>query len=270
MLTARPNAAALARVEHRLYGELAGDDPCSAGRWRGLALIEAARARAAGKLPIVVGGTGLYLQTLTDGIVELPDAPPEVRRRGQALYDRLGGPAFRSALGSRDEPSAARLAPRDRQRLVRAWEVLEATGTPLSEWQARPGTGPVLTPPWLAVRLDLPRAELYARCDARFEAMVAGGALDEVADLCALGLDPALPVMKALGVRELAAHLQGRLTLAEAMARAQGATRRYAKRQTTWFRHRMAAARVLEAQDSERILAEMVSIIREFLLTPTR
>ena len=237
ILTARPSTAALARAPHRLYGTLDGDARCSAGRWRALALAEIDAARAGGLVPIIVGGTGLYLEALTRGIADIPPVPDGVRRAVTDLHRRLGGAAFREMLAQRDPDSAARLPPGDTQRLIRAWEVLEATGSPIGHWQER-REGP---PPGLRFRTVLvmpPRPTLYAACDRRFLAMMAAGAVDEVRRLEALGLAPDRPILKALGVPELRRHLAGELAVDAAVALAQRSTRRYAKRQTTWFRHR--------------------------------
>jgi tRNA dimethylallyltransferase len=267
LLTARPTEADEARAPHRLYGVMAAIEPCSAGRWRALALAEIERARGAGKIAIVVGGTGLYLRALTEGLAPVPEVPAAVRAETTRLYERLGGERFRAALGQRDPVMAGRLEAGDRQRLIRAWEVMAASGTSLAEWQALMPEGDALEAPVTKLILSPPRQALYARCDARFAAMVSAGALEEVAALLALHLDPQLPVMKALGVRELALHLAGELTLDEAVAAGQQATRRYAKRQGTWFRNQMAEACVFGAQDSESIRVEIFPFIREFLLT---
>ena len=240
VLTARPGADDLARVPHRLYGVLPGAERGSAARWRTMALDEIAAADAEGRVPVVVGGTGLYLRALMEGLSAVPSVPDEVRRAAHERLKELGGEALRAELVARD-PAMARLAPGDTARLTRAWEVLEATGRPLSEWQAESAEGP---PPGLSfhiVVLEPPRADLYERCDRRFVTMLEQGALDEVRRLDALGLDPALPVMKALGVPELRAHLHGAMTLDEAVAKGQQSTRNYAKRQGTWFRHQLAA-----------------------------
>lgn len=238
VLTARPGAADLARAPHVLYGALPGSERGSAARWRALALAEIGAARAAGRLPIVVGGTGLYLRALMEGLCDVPTIPEEVRTAAHERHAALGGDAFRAELVARD-PASERLNPGDTTRLVRAWEVLEATGRPLTDWQSAAPDGP---PPGLRFRtyvIDPPRADLYALCDTRFTMMLARGALDEVRALDALNLDPALPVMKALGVPELRAHLRGELSLEAATARAQQSTRHYAKRQVTWFRHQL-------------------------------
>jgi len=237
VLTARPDAAALARAPHRLYGVLPAAEACSAGRWRARALDEIAAAHGVGALPILVGGTGLYLKALMTGLAELPEIPAAVRAAAGARHDALGGAAFHAELKARDPAMAARLRPTDRQRLIRAWEVIEATGRSLADWQA--GTtaeGELTILPTLVLP---PRGALYVACDARVEAMVAAGALDEVRVLLALALDPALPAMKAIGVRELGAVLDGTSTLAQATAQMQQATRNYAKRQLTWLRHQL-------------------------------
>ena len=267
VLTARPDQAALGRAPHRLYGVLPAAPPCSAGRWREMALDEIAAARRGGQTPILVGGTGLYFRALSHGLAPVPEIRPEVRNAAARLLDRLGGARFHALLAERDPAMAAKLGPGDRQRLSRAWEVLEATGVSLAEWQSLERQGPALEGPVVTLLLEPPRERLYARCDARFAAMVEGGAVDEVRALAGLGLDPELPVMKALGVRELKSYLEGALTLAQATAAGQQATRRYAKRQTTWFRHQMPDARRVGAQDSESLRDEIFPFICEFLLT---
>jgi tRNA dimethylallyltransferase len=246
VLTARPDEVALARAPHRLYGVLSAAEACSVGRWRLLALDEIAATHAAGRVPILVGGTGLYLKALMGGLAELPEIPATVRERASARHDALGGPAFHAELTRRDPAMAARLRPSDRQRLIRAWEVIEATGRSLADWQAG-GDAPAGTTAddalaFLPILVLPPRPTLYAACDARVSAMLRSDALDEVRDLLALRLDSALPAMKAVGVRELGAVLNETMNIAEATAAMQQATRNYAKRQLTWFRHQLPAA----------------------------
>ncbi len=265
VLTARPSAEDEARVPHRLYGFLDAADPCSAGRWKRLAEVEIAAAREAGKLPIAVGGTGLYLSTLTRGIADIPAIPQAVRDDAGALHERLGGAGFRDALSRFDPGGAARLSPTDRQRLLRAWEVVRATGRPLSAWQAD-ATRPAAEQ-FAAVILLPPRAELYAAIDARVEQMVAGGAMAEVAALLGRNLAPELPAMKAVGVRELARHLRDGEALPAAIAAAQQASRNYAKRQFTWLRNQKVASHRLITQDYHRDREKIFSFIRQFLLT---
>ncbi len=264
ILTARPGAAALARAPHRLYGVLSAREACSAGRWLDMALGEIAAAHGEGRLPVVVGGTGLYLKALIEGLSPMPAVPARVRAAVRARLARLGAEAFHAELEARDPETAARLAPGDSQRLVRAWEVLEATGRPLSAWQTGRRNGKAGELAFRAMTLSPERRALYAACDRRFEQMVVAGAVEEVRALLALGLDPELPTMKAVGVRELGRHVRGEIPLAQAIALGQRATRQYAKRQMTWFRRQMAEARVLSAQDSESLKEEIFSFIRHF------
>ena len=270
VLTARPGAAELARAPHRLYGVIDAAEACSAGRWRDLALAEIVAAREAGRVPILAGGTGLYLRALLEGLAAVPPVPAALRAEARALHARLGGEAFRQALAARDPEAAQRLAAGDTQRLIRAYEVVTATGRPLADW--RRAQGPASGPPAAAVLLLPPRAELYAACDARFLRMMERGALAEVEAVLARGLDPALPAMRAVGVAELAALLAGRLSREAAVAAAQQATRRYAKRQYTWFRHQLPEhgalqKLVLDEQFSESLFGKMLPFIRRALLT---
>jgi len=257
ILTARPDAAALQTVPHRLYGVLDGADPCSAARWREMALAEIRAARQAGLLPILCGGTGLYLEALTAGLTPVPDIPAAVRQAVREELAQSGAAALHARLQQEDPPMAARLHPADSQRIARALEVVRATGRSLLDWRAagekhadgaacgEMAGGGEQSPRFLTAALLPPRQEVYARCDARFTAMLEKGALAEVAALLARGLSPDLPVMRALGVRELAACLRGVQGLDQAAAQARTATRRYAKRQMTWIRNRMPAAAVL-------------------------
>ncbi len=268
VLTARPSAEDERRVPHRLYGVLPAAEACSAGRWLEMARAEIAAAERAGRLPIVVGGSGLYLEALRDGLAAIPEIPEAVRAEARDLHRRLGGEAFRRRLGELDGEAAGRIEAGDGQRLVRAFEVVRATGRALSDWQgdpARPGPPPGARLEFLV--LMPPREALYAAIDARFEAMVGGGALDEVAALENLGLDPGLPLLKALGMPELGRHLKGEITLAEARDKGRRASRNYAKRQLTWLRNRMAGAKVISAQYSESIRPVIFSFIRQFVLT---
>ena len=232
IVTARPDAADEARAPHRLYGTRDGAEPASAADWAGEAEAEIAAAHAGGRLPILVGGTGLYLRTLLDGIAPVPAIRPEVR----AAVRGRDAAANRDALRRADPAAAARLHPGDTQRIARALEVALSTGRTLAEWQAE-RTGGIGGSVRLFAHLLLPpRALLHDRCDRRFERMVDDGR-PEVEALLARGLDPALPVMNAIGLREIGALVRGELTRAEAVAAGQAATRRYVKRQATWFRN---------------------------------
>ncbi|MFC7473353.1 tRNA (adenosine(37)-N6)-dimethylallyltransferase MiaA [Dankookia sp. GCM10030260] len=237
VLTARPTPAEEAAVPHRLYGVRPAAEAASVAWWRGQALAEMDAARATGRLPILCGGTGLYFLSLTEGLSALPPVPAEARAAARALLAEIGAPALHARLAAADPETAARLRPGDSQRLARAWEVWAGTGRGLAAWQRQGAhTGPA---PWrfAAVLLDPPRDRLRAAIAARFDAMLAGGALAEVAALGALGLDAALPAMRAHGVPELLAHLAGRVPLAAARQRAVLNTGQYTKRQATWFRH---------------------------------
>ena len=265
ILTARPDAAALARAPHQLYGYLDAAARGSVGQWRELAHAEIKAAHAAGRLPIVVGGTGLYLRALQHGLAAIPPIPPPIRAEAADLHRALGGAAFRERLAALDPAAASRLPAGDRQRLVRAFEVVRATGVPIGEWQA----GRAMPAPYrfASILMMPPRQALYAACDARFREMIARGALDEVAALGRRGLDPQLPLMKALGIPDLLRHARGEVALDEAIRLAQRATRRYAKRQTTWFRHQMSADLHLSEQLSESLLRCSRHFIDHFLLT---
>ena len=268
VLTARPSPADEARVPHRLFGVLAAADPCSAARWSAMADAELAAAEAAGRLPVVVGGTGLYLEALLKGLAPVPPVPAAVRAEARRLHAELGAERFRETLIAGD-PASARLPPGDSQRLLRAWEVLEATGVPLTEWQRRQESGGRARQA-IVILLLPPRERLYPALDARFERMLAEGALGEARALHALGLDPALPLLRAVGIRQLLDHVCGRIGLEEAVTAAKQATRRYAKRQMTWFRHRLAADLCVCEQFSESLWPEMFPFIRQRLLTHRR
>ncbi|HEV2082848.1 MAG TPA: tRNA (adenosine(37)-N6)-dimethylallyltransferase MiaA [Brevundimonas sp.] len=236
ILSARPSAEDEARAEHRLYGVADAVDAWSVGRWaRAVApLIEELRGQ--GRPALIVGGTGLYFTALTKGIADIPDVPVSAREAAQEAYDFLGEDALRARLAERDARAAGAIAAGDRQRLTRAWAVLETTGRPLSDWQAE--TRPLLAPDtYDRLVIEPDRSVLYDRCDRRVGLMVEQGALDEVRALMRRRLDPELPAMKAVGVRDFAAHLKGKVTLEEAMDAVRQATRNYAKRQLTWFRN---------------------------------
>lgn len=270
VLTARPRAAEMARAPHRLYGVIDAAENCSAGRWRAMAEIEIDAAREAGRLPILVGGTGLYLAALLDGLAPLPPIPVAARAEALALHAQLGGGAFREKLATLDPVAAAKLAPGDRQRLTRAFEVVRATGRPLSEWQRRQKPARDLRA--AVIVLLPPRSALYRACDARVASMMAEGAEDEVRALLARRLSPTLPAMKAVGVRDLQALIAGAASREDAVAAMQQATRRYAKRQYTWFRRRPQENEILRRmtkieQFSERFIHDFFSFIRLSLLT---
>jgi len=266
ILSARPTPAEMAAQPHRLYGYLPAAEIGSAGRWRIDAIAEIERAWSADRLPIVVGGTGLYFRALTQGLAPVPELPDDARQAAEAEMNRLGPIDFHRQLSRIDPVSAGRLAAGDRQRLVRAFAVHQATGRSLADWQAETAGG--LNGRHMTVLLDPPRQWLYQRADQRFDLMVTAGALAEVEALAARDLPQSLPVMKALGVPHLLAYLGGEMAIEDAIIKAKTMTRRYAKRQMTWFRHQMPHGVRLGAQDLERNTEEIFPKICDFLLTP--
>jgi tRNA dimethylallyltransferase len=236
VLSARPSAGEEALAEHRLYGVADAADAWSVGRWTRTVMPVLAELAAEGRPALLVGGTGLYFTALTTGLADIPDVPVGVRDAAAAAFDADGETAFRRWLAEVDPAAEARIKAGDRQRLTRAWAVAQHTGRALSDWTA--DTTPLLAPgSWTGLVIEPEREALYANCDLRVADMVEAGALDEVRALMARGLDPALPAMKAVGVREFAAHLTGETTLAAAVEATRQATRNYAKRQLTWFRN---------------------------------
>ncbi len=239
ILTARPRKKDMNKAVHRLYGTVDGGEACSVARWLADAMAEIECAWQAGQVPILVGGTGLYFRALLHGLSPVPDIPDEIRDTvrnytSSDLYDTL----------QREDPAmAAKLHPTDRQRAARALEVSRASGKSLLEWQAMNGGGLQQFEPDLSVTkiiITLPREELYARCNARFAAMLEEGAIGEVQTLIARKLSSGLPVMKAIGVPEITGHLAGDLSREDVIRLGSQATRRYAKRQLTWFRNQCA------------------------------
>jgi tRNA dimethylallyltransferase len=237
VVSARPSPEEEAHVPHRLYGTQDGAEPCSAADWAADARREIAAAHAAGRLPILVGGTGLYLRTLIDGIAPVPDIDPAIRSAVRALATEE---AYR-CLKAEDPTIAARLRSSDSSRIARALEVIRSTGRSLTRWQEERVGGIGGSVALRPLTLLPPRDWLYARCDARFEAMMSEAGLAEVEALLARNLSPSLPVMRAIGVREIANYLHGGVSRDEALAAGRQATRRYAKRQYTWFRRQPPA-----------------------------
>ena len=265
ILTSWPDDELRARAPHRLYGALDGAERCSAGRWRALAMAEIERTHGDGALPILVGGTGLYLRALRDGLAPVPATPEAVRTAVRALYEQEGSVGLHARLATRDPEAARRLEPGDSQRVMRAYEVIEATGRSLLSWQAERHdryTGRVDT-----LILEPPRARLYDACNTRFEGMLAAGALEEAARLMARRLDPGLPVMKAVGVRALHDHLSGIIPLERALELGRQATRRYAKRQTTWFRTQMPGSARMPDRYRAESKRESLTLVERLLLT---
>lgn len=259
LLSARPNLEEEARAPHHLFGVADGADGWSVGRWLRAATAVLDDVAARDRPAIVVGGTGLYFKALTSGLADIPAIPAAARAEAAALFDEAGEAVVRERLRTADPAAETRIAPADRTRLTRALEVWLATGKPLTAWQT--DTRPALAAgTWQAVALAPDREALYARCDSRLEAMVRQGALDEVARLMARQLSPNQPVMKAVGVRELAAHLAGELTLDAALILAQQETRRYAKRQLTWIRNQTPDWPRIDSLDADEAWARFQAL----------
>ena len=260
ILTARPADAEMARAPHHLYGVIDGGERASVAAWLAMAADVVAAARRDRALPIIVGGTGLYFHAAIHGIAPIPDVPRDIHAACIQQLAEQGGAAFRAALSELDPVTAQRLHDGDSQRLVRAMGVGRATGRPLSAWQADPHQGAL---DGKAVRIAMmpPRDDLYAAIDRRFEAMMAQGAEAEVAALESRDLDPSLPVMKAIGVREIIAMRAGNMTRERAIEMASRDSRRYAKRQMTWIRNNFNSQIKFETQQTERNIQEIFAIL---------
>lgn len=239
IITARPSDEEMRQAPHRLYGHVGAEEIYSAGRWLREAEQEIASARAAGKLAIVIGGTGLYFSALLKGLSAVPEVPADVRQQVRDLGDTKDNEALHAHLAARDPRTASELRVPDRQRILRALEVVEATGRGLSEWREEPGVPALNSDDYLAIFLETDREALGKRIDARFDKMLVEGALDEVKALKARDLDPRMPAMKAHGVPWLIKYLSGEISLDEAAAQGKRDTRQYAKRQETWFRNQL-------------------------------
>jgi tRNA dimethylallyltransferase len=235
VLTARPSDEELAQAPHALYGHVPPSHAYSVAQWIADVRRVLGEAQAAGQVPIIVGGTGLYFKALLEGLSPVPPVPDDIRRHWRAEMDRLGASALHAILAGRDPVMARRLLPTDPQRITRALEVLDATGQSLADWQAIKGDPVLQADSVHRLCLRPPRDWLQVRCDARFNQMMAQGALDEVRALASLALDPKVPVMGALGVRPLLRHLNGEAAIEVAVADGKSETRRYIKRQETWF-----------------------------------
>ena len=261
ILTARPTEKDEAHAPHTLFGFVEGGDSYSAGRYRTDAECVYDNLRADGVRPIFVGGTGLYFKALLEGLSPIPPTPDEVREHWRGEAAKSGAEALHRVLAKRDPNMAAKLAPGDTQRIVRALEVVDATGISLLEWQRRPGVPLLKEADTVRLVVAPQREELHRRIDARFEAMMTHGGLEEVAQLAASRLDPSLPIMSALGVRPLMQHLRAEITREEAVAQAQAETLQYAKRQLTWARRNMISWKWITEKEMKSLSAFIVSFI---------
>lgn len=251
VLTARPSRQEEARIAHAVYGFVPAAEAYSTGRFVADAADAIANARAAGHRPVIVGGTGLYFKALLEGLSPIPAIDKEIREHWRAEADRRGAAELHRELTARDARMAARLAPTDTQRIVRALEVVEQTGRSLADWQKVPGQPVIDEAEAVKLLVTLDRAELHARADARFDRMIAEGALEEVRALAELQLDPDLPAMRAIGVRPLLAMVRGESTPAAAANAAKAETRQYIKRQETWQKRHMISWKRISKQHME-------------------
>ena len=239
ILTAHPSEQEQAQCPHKLYGALSPDESCSAARWKDMASAQISETLAAGKTPLIVGGTGFYFKSLIEGLSPIPDVPSEIRDQVMSIQEEMGNPDFYHALSKKDPSIADKLNPNDTQRLIRAWEVLEHSGKSITYWQSLPSEGPPADWNFIHHFVNPPRDELYERCNARFDLMMEMGAIDEVKSLSKridegeLSADSL--ITKALGYEPIRAFLSQEMSLEEAKEQSKRDTRHYAKRQLTWF-----------------------------------
>ena len=256
VLTARPSDDDMRRVPHHIFGHVSAHEHYSVGRYQMDAAHALGQVRESGKVPIFVGGTGLYFTALTKGLADIPPVPSAIREGVRAHFERVGNTAFHAELVRRDLQMAAQIRPTDTQRLLRAFEILEATGRSLAEWQKGEGRAVLMGHRLAKFVLDIPREALRERVESRFRSMLANGAREEAAQLA--DLDPALPAAKILGLRELNAAKRGDTSDDEAIALAITRTRQFAKRQTTWFRNQMPDWTRIGAGSVGNIIAQIL------------
>lgn len=263
VITARPSVDEENIVPHRLYGVVDGANAFSAMDWSRLAMDEVNAAWAEGQTPILVGGTGMYFRTLLDGMAQIPDIDPDIRKAVRLEAEKFGSEKLHLELTACDPVTAERLAPGDSQRVSRAIEVFRSSGKPISQWQEDTKPGPLddLDKEGAVGKyvLDWPREELYRRCDLRFDLMMEEGALDEVKALLGRGLDESLPVMKSLGVPSLIEYLRGNIDFETSKEDSKTQTRRFAKRQMTWFRNQFTTWERINAQYLESEIEKIFS-----------
>jgi len=267
VLTSRPTSKDEGEVEHRLYGFLGPNETSSLKTWADNASKEIMRTLDLGSLPIIVGGTGLYIKGLMDGFAAIPTVPDQVRFQAKDIINNKGLPYLYSLLVRKDPVSRERLQPNDVQRVSRAWEVVEFTGFPMHYWHSRPNVKLLDGFRFYSLSMSPVRAELYKACDQRFHRMMASGALNEVEKLLVDGTSIDAPVMRALGAKELAQFIGGEIDLETATKAAQQRTRQYAKRQTTWFKNQFNASKVINKKLSESFYDKIIRKIDQFRLT---
>lgn len=267
ILAAMPSAEEQSRVPHHLFGVLDATERCSAGRWLEMASTVLGDIHDRGKLPIVVGGTGLYLKVLMDGIAPMPDVPTDTVTALEARFEDIGGAAFRSELATVDPVTAEKFPSSDRQRLIRAAAVYAVTGRPISDWHKEQPDAPGYAARYCVVLFVPPRDELYERINARFDAMMDHGALAEAEAFARRNIDPSLPAARAVGVAELVASIRGDMPMDTAIEKAKTASRHLAKRQFTWFSRQIRKDLLVDEKFSERDDEKIFSFIRQFVLT---
>jgi len=264
VLTARPSGEDLQRAPHTLYGHVDGAVNYSTGKWLDDMATVLGELQETGKMPIIVGGTGLYFKALLEGMAPIPDISDAIREKYRDELQKHGSENLHQKLVDVDALLAERLSPQDGQRIIRGLEVFEETGKTLSDWQQGKQSQPLLNiHETYPIVVERDREEIYARCDRRFENMMSRGAQEEVEELYARQLDVHLPVMKVIGVPQLISYIRGDLSFDEAAEKVKTLTRRYAKRQLTWLRRNMIAWNGSSTQDSERILLDIFSKLRE-------
>lgn len=268
VLTARPTPDEISRVPHHLFGCMSAAERCSAGKWLTMAQAAISDIHQRDALPVVTGGTGLYLKALTTGLASVPQVPPEMIDSITEHLDDIGGEAFKAELAAVDRTTADRLPASDRQRLIRAAAVFAATGRTLTDWQHAQPEAPGYAGRFLSIVLMPPREEMYAQIDARFDQMMASGAMTEAEAFAKLGLSGDLPASRAVGVAELLRVIKGEWELEFAIEKAKTSSRHLAKRQITWFKRQIHTDLLVSEKYSERNDEKIFSFIREFLLTP--
>lgn len=260
-LAAQPDAEEQSQAPHKLYGILHPNTVCSAASWRDMAITEINAAHARGEVPIIIGGTGFYLNTLIKGLSPIPDIPDDLRARTIAHHDAIGTDALFAELQERDPETSAKLDPKNKQRLMRAWEVLEHTGKSLSYWQAQPMTGTPDHFKFVTCALLPPREYLYERCNLRFDLMLEQGAMAEAeklyAQIQAGEVDAKATITKATGYIELAKYISGEWDLDTAIEKGKQHTRNYAKKQMTWLRGQLPHDVILESGDQYQTLIDL-------------
>ena len=267
ILSSRPTIEQQMRASHQLYGILSVHERCSAGRWLSLVKPAIEKSWESQKIPLITGGTGLYIKVLLDGISAIPDIPSNLINDLQKRLSLIGAKAFREELAKKDPNAASRILPNDSQRLVRAASVIASTGQSLEYWWSKKVQIPAINARFLTIVLYPPRELLYSNIEARFDEMILQGAVDEAAEFSRLSVDPALPAARAVGLKELLRYINHELDLSCSIKKAKQATRNLAKRQLTWAKNNINANFFVCEQYSEDLIDRLIDKINKFLLT---